>query len=152
MPLSLCRALSRWPIRRGDRDNRSLRPPISKQRRGNATTHLLSRRIRGLRKLNSSGSNPLAWIWQSRLSEVSSHEATRQRVREFVKEFTTGHQEKPASKMRLVIKVSWELAMAILPALLVALFINVFVAEAALVEHRSTSNKCNTKTITISWA
>lgn len=73
-------------------------------------------------------------------------------VREFVKEFTTGHQEKPASKMRLVIKVSWELAITILPALLVALFINVFVAEAALVEHRSTSNKCNTKTITISWA
>jgi signal peptidase I len=37
--------------------------------------------------------------------------------------------------MRFVIKVIWELAITILPALLVALFINVFVAEAALVEH-----------------
>jgi signal peptidase I len=52
-----------------------------------------------------------------------------------MEEFTEEQQEKPASKMRFVINVIWELAITTLPALLVALFINVFVAEAALVEY-----------------
>jgi signal peptidase I len=43
--------------------------------------------------------------------------------------------KEPASKMRFVVNVIWELALTVLPALLVALFINVFVAEAALVEY-----------------
>jgi signal peptidase I len=45
------------------------------------------------------------------------------------------HKEKPASKTQFVVNVMWELVITILPALLVALFINVFVAEAALVEY-----------------
>ncbi len=44
------------------------------------------------------------------------------------------HQEEPASKMQFVVNVMWELVITVMPALLVALFINVFVAEAALVE------------------
>jgi signal peptidase I len=45
------------------------------------------------------------------------------------------HREESASKMQFVVNVMWELVITILPALLVVLFINVFVAEAALVEH-----------------
>ena len=45
------------------------------------------------------------------------------------------YQVGSASKMQFVIKVMWELVITIFPAVLVALFINVFVAEAALVEH-----------------
>jgi signal peptidase I len=45
------------------------------------------------------------------------------------------HQEEPVSKTQFVVNVMWELVITILPALLVALFINVFVAEAALVEY-----------------
>lgn len=52
-----------------------------------------------------------------------------------MKEFTEEHQEKPASKMQFVVNVMWELVITVMPALLVALFINVFVAEAALVEY-----------------
>lgn len=52
-----------------------------------------------------------------------------------MEEFTEEHQGEPASKMQFVVNVIWELVITILPALLVALFINVFVAEAALVEH-----------------
>jgi len=52
-----------------------------------------------------------------------------------MEEFTKEQQEKPASKTQIVVNVMWELVITILPALLVALFINVFVAEAALVEH-----------------
>jgi len=51
-----------------------------------------------------------------------------------VEEFTTEHQEEPASKTQFVVNAVWELVITVLPALLVALFINVFVAEAALVE------------------
>jgi len=51
-----------------------------------------------------------------------------------VEEFTTEHQEEPASKTQFVVNAVWDLAITVLPALLVALFINVFVAEAALVE------------------
>jgi signal peptidase I len=52
-----------------------------------------------------------------------------------MEEFTKEQQEKPASKARIVVNVMWELVITVLPALLVALFINVFVAEAALVEY-----------------
>ena len=52
-----------------------------------------------------------------------------------MEEFAKEHQEEPTSKMQFVVNVMWELVITILPALLVALFINVFVAEAALVEH-----------------
>ena len=49
--------------------------------------------------------------------------------------FEKEHQREPASKVQFVVNVMWELVITVLPALLVALFINVFVAEAALVEH-----------------
>ncbi len=52
-----------------------------------------------------------------------------------MEESTTEHQEEPASKTQFVVNAVWELVITVLPALLVALFINVFVAEAALVEH-----------------
>jgi signal peptidase I len=52
-----------------------------------------------------------------------------------MEELTEEQQEKSASKAQFVINVIWELVITIMPALLVALFINVFVAEAALVEH-----------------
>jgi signal peptidase I len=52
-----------------------------------------------------------------------------------MEELTEEHQEKPASRMQFVVSVMWELVSTILPALLVALFINVFVAEAALIDH-----------------
>ena len=51
-----------------------------------------------------------------------------------MEEFPKEHREKSASKMQFVANVMWELVSTVLPALLVALFINVFVAEAALVE------------------
>lgn len=52
-----------------------------------------------------------------------------------MEEFTKEPKEEHASKAQFVFNAVWELAITILPALLVALFINVFVAEAALVEH-----------------
>jgi signal peptidase I len=52
-----------------------------------------------------------------------------------MEEFAREHQEEPASKMRFVVNVIWELVITVCPALLMALFINVFVAEAALVEY-----------------
>jgi signal peptidase I len=45
------------------------------------------------------------------------------------------HEEESISRMQLVASAVWELVITVLPALLVALFINVFVAEAALVEY-----------------
>jgi signal peptidase I len=52
-----------------------------------------------------------------------------------MEEPTKEHQEEPVSKTQFVVNVVWDLVITILPALLVALFINVFVAEAALVEY-----------------
>ncbi len=52
-----------------------------------------------------------------------------------MEEPTEEQQEKSASKAQFVINVIWELVITVMPALLVALFINVFVAEAALVEY-----------------
>jgi signal peptidase I len=52
-----------------------------------------------------------------------------------MEEFTKEQQEKSASKRQIVVNVMWELVITVCPALLVALFINVFVAEAALVEY-----------------
>jgi len=51
-----------------------------------------------------------------------------------VEESTQEHQEGPASKTQFVARVVWEVVITVCPALLLALFINVFVAEAALVE------------------
>jgi len=52
-----------------------------------------------------------------------------------MEESTKGQQEEPASKTQFVVRAIWELVITVCPALLVALFINVFVAEAALVEY-----------------
>jgi signal peptidase I len=52
-----------------------------------------------------------------------------------MEELSEEREEEPVSKTQFVARVMWELVIAICPALLVALFINVFVAEAALVEH-----------------
>jgi len=52
-----------------------------------------------------------------------------------MEESTQEHQEGPASKTQFVARVVWEVVITVCPALLLALFINVFVAEAALVEH-----------------
>jgi signal peptidase I len=52
-----------------------------------------------------------------------------------MEELTEEHKEEPVSKTQFVVNAVWELVITILPALLVVLFINVFVAEAALVEH-----------------
>jgi len=52
-----------------------------------------------------------------------------------MEESTKEHKEEPVSKTKFVVRAIWELVITICPALLVALFINVFVAEAALVEH-----------------
>jgi signal peptidase I len=52
-----------------------------------------------------------------------------------MEELTEEHKEEPVSKTQFVVNAVWELVITVLPALLVALFINVFVAEAALVEH-----------------
>ena len=52
-----------------------------------------------------------------------------------MEESTEEHQEGLASKTEFVVRAMWELVITVCPALLVALFINVFVAEAALVEY-----------------
>jgi signal peptidase I len=52
-----------------------------------------------------------------------------------MEELTEEHEEEPVSKTHFVVRAVWELVITVCPALLVALFINVFVAEAALVEH-----------------
>ncbi len=52
-----------------------------------------------------------------------------------MEEFTEEHKEEPVSKTQFVVRAVWELVITVCPALLVALFINVFVAEAALVEY-----------------
>jgi signal peptidase I len=45
------------------------------------------------------------------------------------------HEEESISRTQFVANAVWELVITVCPALLVALFINVFVAEAALVEY-----------------
>ena len=52
-----------------------------------------------------------------------------------MEELTEEHKEVSASKTQFVARAIWELVITVCPALLVALFINVFVAEAALVEY-----------------
>ena len=52
-----------------------------------------------------------------------------------MEELTEEHKEEPVSKTQFVVRALWELVITVCPALLVALFINVFVAEAALVEY-----------------
>ena len=52
-----------------------------------------------------------------------------------MEESTKERNEGLESKTRFVVNAVWELVITVLPAILVALFINVFVAEAALVEH-----------------
>jgi signal peptidase I len=52
-----------------------------------------------------------------------------------VEEFTKEYKKEPVSKTQSVVRAIWELVITVLPALLLALFINVFVAEAALVEY-----------------
>jgi signal peptidase I len=52
-----------------------------------------------------------------------------------MEEFTKEHEAGSKSKTRFVVNAVWELVITVLPALLVALFINVFVAEAAIVEY-----------------
>lgn len=52
-----------------------------------------------------------------------------------MEEPATQHKSEPASKsMQFIRSAAWELATTVLPALLIALFINVFVAEAAIVK------------------
>ncbi|MGA9351634.1 MAG: signal peptidase I [Anaerolineae bacterium] len=53
-----------------------------------------------------------------------------------MEEFTQEHEEEPKStSAQFILNAVWELVITVLPALLVALFINVFVAEAAIVEY-----------------
>jgi len=52
-----------------------------------------------------------------------------------MEELTEEHKEESVSKTQFVARAMWELVITVCPALLVALFINVFVAEAALVEY-----------------